>query len=345
MNAPDENLIHADLIAPVPTIPELRFRRFRGEADFPALLRVYNAAWLADHEERVGTLEWIKTEYHPVPNFDPYQDALLAEVNGEIVAVGQSRWFVERNNPRVILDTSGAIHPDWRRKGIGRALLHLNEAHLRETAERLQQKYPRPGWVYAFFSNANNFMPGSHALLKSEGYQPIRLGDIMVRPNLDDIPDLPLPAGLEVRPARPEDYRQIWDASQEAFRDHWAYTDPTEEDYQNWLTAPDFQPELWQVAWDGDQVAGMIMNFIMPLDNETFQRKRGWTEGICVRRPWRRMGLARALLARSMKMHRDLGMTETALGVDVENPNGAFKLYSSMGYQTIRIHTTYSKAL
>lgn len=343
MKAAAENLIRNDLLANTTAIPGLRFRRFAGEADFPAMLAVFNAAWQADHDERVGTLEWLKTEYHPVPNFDPYQDSLLAEVDGEMVAVSQTRWWAERNNPFLYLDSYGLIRPDWRRKGIGRAMLHLNEAHLRETADRLQQKYPRPEWVYAYQSSASNFQPGSHALLLSEGYQSVREGNIMVRPDLDNIPDLPLPAGLEVRPVQPDQIRQIWDASQEAFRDHWGYADPTEEDYQNWLTSPEFQPELWQVAWDGDQVAGMIMNFIMPEDNKTFQRKRGWTEGISVRRPWRRIGLARALLARSMKMHRDLGMTETALGVDVENPNGAFKLYASMGYQTIRVNTVYRK--
>ena len=63
----------------------------------------------------------------------------------------------------------------------------------------------------------------------------------------------------------------------------------------------------------------MILNYIDPDENETYRRKRGWTENICVRRPYRRQGLARALLARSLKMHRDLGMAETALGVDAEN--------------------------
>ena len=182
-------------------------------------------------------------------------------------------------------------------------------------------------------------------MLKSEGYTPARYGFMMLRANLENVPDLPLPPGLEVRPVRPEQYRMIWEASAEAFRDHWGYVEPQEEDYQGWLGGKEFQPELWQVAWDGDQVAGMILNYIDPDENKTYQRKRGWTENICVRRPWRRKGLARALLARSIKMHRDLGMTETALGVDAENPNGARQLYESMGYETYRTMTTYRKAM
>ena len=37
------------------------------------------------------------------------------------------------------------------------------------------------------------------------------------------IPDCPLPEGLEVRPYQPEHLRKIWDASNEAFKDHWGY--------------------------------------------------------------------------------------------------------------------------
>jgi len=50
-------------------------------------------------------------------------------------------------------------------------------------------------------------------------------------------------------------------------------------------------------------------------------------------------------LARSMKLHRDLGMTQTALGVDTENPSGALQLYESMGYEVVSRSTTYRKAL
>lgn len=328
-----------------PQIHGLRFRRFAGESDLPAMLAIMNAAWKTDQAERIGTLDELKNDLLPSPRFDPFQDLLIAEVNGEMVAHSQTQWRAELAEPNCLFSSYGFIHPVWRRRGIGRAMLHQNEAHLREIAARLQDKYPRPAWTYHFVSNATNFQPGNQALLKIAGYQPMRQSYIMRRPDLENIPDLPLPAGLEVRPVRPEQYRQVWDASQEAFRDHWGYAEPSEEDYQGWLNWPLFQPDLWQVAWDGNQVAGMVQNFINPVDNSTFGFKRGWTEGISVRRPWRRLGLARALLARSLKMHRDLGMQETALGVDAENPNGALQLYTSMGYQTLRVTTIFRKPL
>jgi ribosomal protein S18 acetylase RimI-like enzyme len=38
-------------------------------------------------------------------------------------------------------------------------------------------------------------------------------------------------------------------------------------------------------------------------------------------------------------------MTQTALGVDTDNPSGALSLYQSMGYQVTGQETTYRKPL
>ncbi len=66
---------------------------------------------------------------------------------------------------------------------------------------------------------------------------------------------------------------------------------------------------------------------------------------IGVGRPWRKRGLARAMLARSMQVHKDAGMSQTELGVDAENLSGALRLYESMGYKVVSGGTTYRKTL
>ena len=167
----------------------------------------------------------------------------------------------------------------------------------------------------------------------------------MVRPDLENIPDAPLPEGLEVRPVKPEHLHSIWEAENEAFRDHWGYSEPVEGDYERWLNEPLFQPETWQVAWDGDQVAGMVRGFIDEAQNKRYNRKRGYTENITTRRPWRRRGLAHALIALSMRQQKGLGMTDTALSVDGLNPSGALQLYESMGFRVIRKEIGFSKPL
>ena len=141
-------------------------------------------------------------------------------------------------------------------------------------------------------------------------------------------------------------YRLIWDAQSEAFIDHWGPTESTEEDYQRWLSDPvTFDPKIWKVAWDGDQVAGMVLNFVSEKENQEYQRKRGYTEFISVRHPWRRLGLARSLLVQSIEMFREIGVEETVLGVDTQNPNHALNLYESVGYKITQKGTTYRKPL
>jgi ribosomal protein S18 acetylase RimI-like enzyme len=163
--------------------------------------------------------------------------------------------------------------------------------------------------------------------------------------DLENIPDVPLPEGLEVRPVRPEDYRKVWEASVEAFRDHWGAVETDPNDFERTMSNPMNDPKLWVVAWDGDEVAGSIMNYINHAYNEKSGRKLGYTESISVRRPWRRKGLARAMLSHSMKMHKSLGMTQTALGVDTQNASGALELYKNMGYEVVTQSTTYRKKL
>ena len=170
----------------------------------------------------------------------------------------------------------------------------------------------------------------------------------MVRPDLENIPNFPIPEGLEVRQVLPEHYRAIWDADNEAFRDHWGYSEPSEQDYQAWLVdKTTFQPELWQIAWDieTNQVAGQVKTFIDHEQNKLYDRKRGWTEMISVRRPFRRRGLARALIARSLQAQKQAGMTESALGVDSENLSGATRIYEDCGFRVMKTETIYRKPL
>lgn len=166
----------------------------------------------------------------------------------------------------------------------------------------------------------------------------------MVRPDLENIPPATLPPGLEVRPVLPEHLPAIYQADVEAFQDHWGYVPPSEDNYQEWIGHPEFDPSHYQVAWDGDQVAGMVLAYISPSENEIYHRLRGWTEGISVRRPWRRRGLARALLLRSLHDMKASGMQEAALTVDTQNLNSAFRLYEEVGFQRVGGYAFYRKA-
>ncbi len=87
------------------------------------------------------------------------------------------------------------------------------------------------------------------------------------------------------------------------------------------------------------------MNFVNEKENQEYQRERGYTENISVGRPWRKRGLAKSLILQSMQMFKEMGFSETALGVDAENTSGALNLYKSLGYQVTKKDTTYRKEM
>ena len=131
----------------------------------------------------------------------------------------------------------------------------------------------------------------------------------------------------------------------EAFRDHWDAGERTEADFEGWFASPELDTSLWRVAWDGDEVAGSVMNFIYPAENETLGERRGWLDHVSVRRPWRRRGLASALIAESMRAIAEAGMRDAALGVDAENPTGALRVYETLGFRRTRTGVSYRKAM
>jgi ribosomal protein S18 acetylase RimI-like enzyme len=89
----------------------------------------------------------------------------------------------------------------------------------------------------------------------------------------------------------------------------------------------------------------MVLNYINREENEHYARRRGYTEDIAVRRPWRRRGLASALIVRSLSALAERGMTEAALAVDAENPSGALRVYERLGYRQIKQWTVFRRQL
>lgn len=171
------------------------------------------------------------------------------------------------------------------------------------------------------------------AWLEEMGYRVSRFGASMVRPDLDEILDLPLPEGVEVRPVSADQLRTIWEAQVDAFADSFGEQEATETHWLEFRDDPIADPTLWKVAWVGDRVVGSIRSFINHEENDELGRLRGYTEHISTHPAWRGRGLASALLALSLREVRDRGMKEAALGVDTENPANAFAIYERLGFQ------------
>ena len=143
----------------------------------------------------------------------------------------------------------------------------------------------------------------------------------------------------------PDQHRTIFDAESEAFLDHWGSHVWGDDLFRSTFAKSELDTSLWVVAWEGDQVAGVVENWIWPEENRKLGLHRGWLERISVRRPWRRRGLARAITAASIVRLREAGLDDAMLGVDSENPNGALGLYTGLGFAIYRRSSAYQRAL
>jgi len=322
-----------------PAIPGLSFRRFAGPADYPAMVALLQACIMEDQLDTVEDIDSVKRAYRHLTNCDPDRDMILAEVAGTLVAYGRGWWDEELSGARRYGHFVN-LHPDWRGRGIGRAMLCWIEARMRVVAAGHPANRTK-----TLQSETEDGQVDWRRILEAEGYTPVRWGRLMVRPLAEPVPACPLPDGLEVRPVREPEIPVIWWAAEEAFRDHAGRGEWSDEHLAEWRESPTFQPRLWQVAWDGGEVAGMVLNQLDEAENEAYGRRRGHTETICVRRPWRGRGLARALITRSLHLWKDMAMTEAAHGVDTQNATGALQLYESLGYKATKTYTTYRKAL
>ncbi len=298
------------------------------ESDLPEFVRITNAANAADeideHSSEAGMRNWLLT---PSDNFDPALDIVVATADGMVVGYGVVDW-VQTTDGRREYRTRGHVDPPGRRRGVGSAILAHNEARMLDIAAGHPDDMPKD---YGAFAPERRV--GAVALLTAAGYEPWRYFFDMLRPDLEGVEEPPVPEGMEIRPVSDLDgYRRLFAADSEAFMDHWGGFDASEGRFQQWLTDPNFDPSLFIIAWDGDEIAGAVINVIDAEENAAFKRRRGMLDSVFVRRPWRRRGLAAALVGRSLSLLRERGMTSAWLGVDADNPTGALGVYERAGF-------------
>jgi mycothiol synthase len=318
--------------AEAPDVDGLRFRRPRGDdAEYAAIAGVIGAASIADDFPWVPSGPSVKSiwEEDDRDEFEPARDAVIVEVEGRMVAVGGTYRVIR--GARAVYQLWGHVDPAWRGRGIGTRLLREGMRNADERASRHGDA--RQGGRPIVRSVVAGTEVAGRELLSAAGLVPVRWSFHMRRPTLDDIPDAPLPKGLELRPVEPHLHRAILAADNEAFRDHWEPRDFTESSFKALFEREELRTDLWVVAWDGDEVAGSVQSWITPDENERLGVRRGWLDSISVRRPWRRRGLARAMTAEALRRLKAAGMEEAMLGVDADNPTGALGLYEGLGFE------------
>ncbi|MFN8621546.1 MAG: GNAT family N-acetyltransferase [Chloroflexota bacterium] len=319
-----------------PPIPGLAFRRWRGPDDLPEMHRVATAAKRSVGDPSLFSLEEMQVQYRNLTNCDPYRDVLLAEVDGTLVAYART-WWEDRSDGVRLHWTFGLVHPAWRRRGIGGALAGRLEAHAEALAAADPSERTRR---FASFSEERD--AGAVTLLTQRGYEVDRRFATMHRPTLDDVVETPVPEGFTVRPATRADMRAIFEADVEAFADHWGTPDGSDAAWQRFQERPGIDPSLWAVAWAGDEVAAAVLPELTH-PAVTGEPQTAWLSRIFTRRPWRRRGLARMLVGRSLVQLRERGLADARLGVDLANAHDALTLYAAAGFVIETTETLWGK--
>jgi ribosomal protein S18 acetylase RimI-like enzyme len=267
--------------------------------------------------------------------------ALIETIDGEPVGYVRVTWdeLLDGSRDYVLFSP---LRPAHLGEALYRALVEAQESHLRLKAEGIASARFR---AYAPHPGPNLAASGEAAWLEALGYNAIRFAASLQRPDLENVPDLPLPDGVEVRPVTPEMLRPIFDAHWEAFRSEWDFTEATEEDFQIFLDDPLRDESMWKIAWAGDTVVGQVKSFINEEENAEMGYLRGYTEFISTHAQWRNRGIAGSLLASSLRELKARGMTEAALGADTESTGGSLHVYTRLGFELRSYEAAYAKPL
>jgi GNAT superfamily N-acetyltransferase len=218
------------------------------------------------------------------------------------------------------------VHPAWRGRGIGTALLGWSEARARSTgAARVRQTIPDTDQA-------------AQALLAANGYATTWTSWVLEAPLGAERPRVVVPPGIEIRPYVPADAFAVYRVIEDAFNE-WPGRQPAT--FEVWsayiLEHASFAPALSRLAIDGDEIVGVAVAFDFPGTAE------GWVQQLATRATHRHRGIARALLQASFAAFHDAGQRMICLSTD--SRTGALTLYERLGMRIRRSYTGWAKNL
>jgi GNAT superfamily N-acetyltransferase len=224
------------------------------------------------------------------------------------------------------LELDGFVHPDQQGRGLGAWLV----ARVEERAGELGLHK-----LYAFSLAGDT---RAHRLFEQFGMRELRRYYRMMIELDAPPPDPEWPEGLAAETFQIEDAKMFHDAMIEAFEDEWNFVAMPFDEWREMrlVKDPDFDPTLWFIVRDGNEIAAVMRN-------EPDRSGAGFVGAIGVRKPWRKRGLALALLRHAFAEFYGRGKRRVALGVDADNPTGATRLYERAGMHVAYEAVTYGK--
>jgi ribosomal protein S18 acetylase RimI-like enzyme len=281
-------------------------------------------------------LEAMRHRYTHLVNSDPAADVQIAERTGATVGYVRTEWHDLEDGDR-LFDVTTVLAPDAWGTGAMDALLDWGEARCREVAAGLAAD--RRTWLGngAFGGDAE-----LEAALERRGYQIVRRGAEMLRPNLEHIMPMPVANGYTVRAPEESELRAVFDMTNLAFRDHWGESVAEDETFEDWVEDPRFRRDLVVCAWHGHEPVAAVMNVLVVAPDGSV---RGLLDGVATHPDHRRRGLGRAVVTESLRVLRAAGATSAYLGVDQQNHLRAMDLYEACGFRQETSETSWRRLL
>jgi mycothiol synthase len=175
------------------------------------------------------------------------------------------------------------------------------------------------------------------ARLEADGFTISRHLRDLIRP-ADPVPEVAGPDGIDIAAYRHGTDEAVRIAHNDAYADVPGSLRP---DPQAWpghaVGLPTFVPEASFLALEkaadrteaaGAEIAGFLFSLVR---TEISGVREGIVHCLGVRPPWRRHGVASAMIARALAAHQDAGLTRTRLQTDAANDD-ALSVYRRMGF-------------
>lgn len=264
---------------------------------------------------------------------------LVTTKKGRVVAYGEL-W--DDHDPLVRTWCWARVHPDFEGQGLGTYLMNWAE----ELSVESMVRAPKEASFTMSSGTPSTYQP-SIDLLRGQGMK-LKRHFYTMEIELEEKPEAPqLPENIIIRPMRDlNELPAVIQAIQDSFKDHWGFVQQSlESELAFWKhiveTDPSFDRNLWFLAVDGDQIAGLSLCWPKHGRNE----QMGWVGTLGVLRPWRRQGLGLGLLKHSFRELFIRGKTKIGLGVDADSLTGATRLYEKAGMHVARQFDQYQKEL
>jgi GNAT superfamily N-acetyltransferase len=308
-----------------------------GPTDLVTLHRVQRRIEQHDHVPIATPLEEFE-EWLRDPHLDLAADTRLAQAGGKTVGWGRI-WHSPSGVREERAYLFGGVDPDHRKQGVGMALLEWQIERAGEKLRHATRTLPRFVRAHAY-----DFQQDALRLYARNGMAAVRYNDELLR-DLEAIPAAPEVPGIRIVPwdsARSEPARV---AQNEAFADHWGTTPRDRASWEHNLTTTGNRLDLSFLALDGERVVGVCRNGHFPDDEAVHGRRDGWIMQVSVVRSHRGRGIASALIVASLAAFQAAGFTHSALGVDSENPTGAYQLYARLGYRPMHRSVVHQRVV